>query len=242
MHTRRALGRKPALHLSTACPANPDAVPAAPESPGTGLVGSDRLHCPSCLRLGSGREHGQRLMSPLLQAAITQQDSYVEMQRASIQEREKQFRLQSTRGNLLLEQERQRNFEKQREELAGVQKLQNQLRLEQQRWERQREQQQQELDLASAHLQQRQSETARLQEQLAQERSELEQQRQAYQHNLERLREAQRTVQREREQLELLQRLKKQNTVPGVLPPELPAEVREGECSRRCGCIVAAHA
>lgn len=159
-----------------------------------------------------------------LQAVITQQDSYVEMQRASIQEREKQFRLQSTRGNMLLEQERQRNFEKQREELAGVQKLQNQLRLEQQRWERQREQQQQELDLASAHLQQRQSETARQQEQLAQDRAELEQQRQAYQHDLERLREAQRTVERERERLELLQRLKKQNTVPGVLPPELPTE------------------
>ncbi|XP_054573121.1 rho guanine nucleotide exchange factor 18 [Eptesicus fuscus] len=161
-----------------------------------------------------------------LQAVITQQDSYVEMQRASIQEREKQFRLQSTRGNLLLEQERQRNFEKQREELAGVQKLQNQLRLEQQRWERQREQQQQELDLASAHLQQRQSEAARQQEQLAQERAELEQQRQAYQHDLERLREAQRTVERERERLELLQRLKKQNTAPGVLPPEPPTEAQ----------------
>ncbi|XP_059551715.1 rho guanine nucleotide exchange factor 18 isoform X3 [Myotis daubentonii] len=161
-----------------------------------------------------------------LQAVITQQDSYVEMQRASIQEREKQFRLQSTRGNLLLEQERQRNFEKQREELAGVQKLQSQLRLEQQRWERQREQQRQELDLALAHLQQRQSEAARLHEQLAQERAELEQQRQAYQHDLERLREAQRLVQRERERLELLQRLKKQNTAPGALPPELPTEAQ----------------
>ncbi|XP_036168263.1 rho guanine nucleotide exchange factor 18 isoform X2 [Myotis myotis] len=161
-----------------------------------------------------------------LQAVITQQDSYVEMQRASIQEREKQFRLQSTRGNLLLEQERQRNFEKQREELAGVQKLQSQLRLEQQRWERQREQQRQELDLASAHLQQRQSEAARRQEQLAQERAELEQQRRAYQHDLERLREAQRLVQRERERLELLQRLKKQNTAPGALPPELPTEAQ----------------
>ena len=62
----------------------------------------------------------------------------MEMQRTAIQEREKQFRLQSTRGNLLLEQERQRNFEKQREERAGVEKLQSQLRQEQQRWERQK--------------------------------------------------------------------------------------------------------
>uniref|UniRef100_A0A8C9NWK7 Rho guanine nucleotide exchange factor 18 n=1 Tax=Spermophilus dauricus TaxID=99837 RepID=A0A8C9NWK7_SPEDA len=84
-----------------------------------------------------------------LQAVIAQQDSYVEMQRAAIQEREKQFRLQSTRGNLLLEQERQRNFEKQRE----------------------------------------------------------------------RLREGMRAVERERERLEQQRRLKKQNTVPGALPP-----------------------
>ncbi|KAB1259634.1 Rho guanine nucleotide exchange factor 18 [Camelus dromedarius] len=155
-----------------------------------------------------------------LQAVIAQQDSYVEMQRAAMQEREKQFRLQSTRGNLLLEQERQRNFEKQREELAGVQKLQGQLRLEQQRWERERERQRQELDLASARLQRRESESQQLQERLSQERDELERQRQAYQHDLERLREAQRAVERERERLELLRRLKKQNTVPGALPPE----------------------
>ncbi|XP_047633245.1 rho guanine nucleotide exchange factor 18 isoform X4 [Phacochoerus africanus] len=161
-----------------------------------------------------------------LQAVIAQQDSYVEMQRATIQEREKQFRLQSTRGNLLLEQERQRNFEKQREELAGVQKLQGQLRLEQQRWEREREHQRRELDLASARLQQRESESQQLQERLSQEREELERQREAYQHDLERLREAQRAVERERERLELLRRLKKQNTVPGALPPEALAEAQ----------------
>ncbi|XP_070272832.1 rho guanine nucleotide exchange factor 18 isoform X1 [Myotis yumanensis] len=204
-------------------PGASEEAPWAVEAPGT--ESGPRL--PTVLEL----ELVQRIqtLSQLLlslQAVITQQDSYVEMQRASIQEREKQFRLQSTRGNLLLEQERQRNFEKQREELAGVQKLQSQLRLEQQRWERQREQQQQELDLALAHLQQRQSEAARLHEQQAQERAELEQQRQAYQHDLERLREAQRLVQREREQLELLQRLKKQNTVPRALPPELPTEAQ----------------
>lgn len=180
---------------------------------------------------------GEPLTSPLPQAVIAQQDSYVEMQRAAIQEREKQFRLQSTRGNLLLEQERQRNFEKQREELAGVQKLQSQLRLEQQRWERERAHQQQELDLASARLQQRQSEVVQLQERLSQDRAELEQQRQAYQHDLERLREAQRAVERERERLELLRRLKKQNTAPGALPPEMPTEVSTGEWSVGVGAL-----
>lgn len=192
----------------------------------------------TCSRLGSGRGCGPSWV-PFPQAVIAQQDSYVEMQRATLQEREKQFRLQSTRGNLLLEQERQRNFEKQREELAGVQKLQSQLRLEQRRWECQREHQQQELDLASARLQQRESEAMRLQEQLTQERAELEQQRRAYQHDLERLREAQRAVERERERLEQreqLRRLKKQNTAPGLLPPELPAEVSRAGCGMQVPC------
>ncbi|XP_025718893.1 rho guanine nucleotide exchange factor 18 isoform X1 [Callorhinus ursinus] len=161
-----------------------------------------------------------------LQAVIAQQDSCVEMQRASIQEREKQLRLQSTRGNLLLEQERQRNFEKQREELAAVQKQQGLLRGEQQRWERERERQQHELALASARLQRCQNESLQLQERLSQEREQLEQRRRAYQHDLARLREAQRAVEREREQLEQQRRLRKQNTAPGALPPDLPAEAQ----------------
>ncbi|XP_064238067.1 rho guanine nucleotide exchange factor 18 isoform X3 [Aotus nancymaae] len=161
-----------------------------------------------------------------LQAVIAHQDSYVETQRAAIQEREKQFRLQSTRGNLLLEQERQRNFEKQREERAAVEKLQSQLRQEQQRWERERERQRQELERAGARLQEREDEARQLRQRLEQERAELERQRQAYQHDLERLREAQRAVERERERLELLRRLKKQNTAPGALPPDALAEAQ----------------
>ncbi|XP_051018896.1 rho guanine nucleotide exchange factor 18 isoform X1 [Acomys russatus] len=184
----------------------------------------------SCLPtvLESELVHRVQTLSQLLlslQAVIAQQDSYVEMQRVAIQEREKQFRLQSTRGNLLLEQERQRNFEKQREERAGVEKLQSQLRQEQQRWERERARQQQELELAGARLQEREGEARQLRQRLEQERTELERQRQAYQHDLERLREAQRAVDRERERLELLRRFKKQNTAPGALPPEVLAEV-----------------
>uniref|UniRef100_A0A2K6F6W2 Rho/Rac guanine nucleotide exchange factor 18 n=1 Tax=Propithecus coquereli TaxID=379532 RepID=A0A2K6F6W2_PROCO len=161
-----------------------------------------------------------------LQAVIAQQDSYVETQRAAIQEREKQFRLQSTRGNLLLEQERQRNFEKQREELVGLEKLQGQLRQEQQRWERERQRQWQELERAGALLQEREDQARQLLERLGQDRAELERQRKAYQEDLERLREAQRGVERDRERLELLRRLKKQNTAPGALPPESLAEAQ----------------
>ncbi|NXQ82877.1 ARHGI factor, partial [Nyctibius grandis] len=156
-----------------------------------------------------------------LQAVISQQDSYIEMQRATMVDREKQYRLQSTRGNLLLEQEKQRNFEKQREELMNVQKLQSQLKLEQQRLERERSRQQREFESTEARLQEREEETRQLREKLNQEREELERQREAYQHDLERLREAQRAVERERERLDQLRKLKKQNTVSGTFSPEM---------------------
>ncbi|XP_051495343.1 rho guanine nucleotide exchange factor 18 isoform X3 [Apus apus] len=156
-----------------------------------------------------------------LQAVISQQDSYIEMQRATMADREKQYRLQSTRGNLLLEQEKQRNFEKQREELMNVQKLQNQLKLEQQRLERERSRQQREFGSTEARLQEREEETRQLREKLNQEREELERQREAYQHDLERLREAQRAVEKEKERLDQLRKLKKQNTVSGAFSPEM---------------------
>ncbi|KAM6216745.1 rho guanine nucleotide exchange factor 18 [Rhynchocyon petersi] len=174
-----------------------------------------------------------------LQAVVVQQDSLLEVQRATIQEHEhdRQLRQQSTRGNLLLDQERQRAFEKQREELAALQKLQSQLRQEQQRWEREREQQQRELELAATRQQERESEVQQQQERLGREREELEQHRQAYQHDLERLREAQRSVEKERERLEQLRRLKKQNTAPEAaaaeaqlpsLPPSFNGDGLEG--------------
>uniref|UniRef100_A0A8C4UHV0 Rho guanine nucleotide exchange factor 18 n=1 Tax=Falco tinnunculus TaxID=100819 RepID=A0A8C4UHV0_FALTI len=154
-------------------------------------------------------------------AVISQQDSYIELQRATMVDREKQYRLQSTRGNLLLEQEKQRNFEKQREELMNVQKLQNQLKLEQQRLERERSRQQREFESTEAWLQEREEETRQLREKLNQEREELERQREAYQHDLERLREAQRAVEKEKERLDQLRKLKKQNTVSGTFSPEM---------------------
>ncbi|XP_032059541.1 rho guanine nucleotide exchange factor 18 [Aythya fuligula] len=165
----------------------------------------------------------QKLLQLLfsLQAVISQQDSYIEMQRATMADREKQYRLQSTRGNLLLEQEKQRNFEKQREELMNVQKLQNQLKLEQQRWERERSQQQRELEVTEVRLQKREEEARQLKDKLIQDREEFERQREAYQHDLERLREAQRAVEKEKERLDQLRKLKKQNTVSGTFSPEM---------------------
>ncbi|XP_034293466.1 rho guanine nucleotide exchange factor 18 isoform X1 [Pantherophis guttatus] len=191
-------------------------VPSAGEE-GLCLVSNTRLEHHSSLQplLWTESELVQRIQTLLhlllsLQAVTAQQDSYIELQ--------KQFRLQSTRGNLLLDQERQRNFEKQREELANVQKLQGQLKIEQQRWERDCDRQRRQMEMEKNQLQEREEEARQLMERLSQEREELEQQREAYQHDLERLRESQRAVEKER--LEQLRKQKKQHLVSGAFSPE----------------------
>nr|XP_015220805.1 PREDICTED: rho guanine nucleotide exchange factor 18-like [Lepisosteus oculatus] len=151
----------------------------------------------------------QRLYS--LQAIVSHQDSCIELQRASLPERDRPGR---ARGNVLLEQEKQRNFEKQREELAHFQKLQGQLRQEQRRWERERESQRLRAEEEEARLRRREEEGRRLQAQLEQQREELEQQRLKYQQDLERLRESAQAVEREKERLEQQQkRFKKHKTI-----------------------------
>ncbi|XP_078279855.1 rho guanine nucleotide exchange factor 18 [Rhinoraja longicauda] len=143
-----------------------------------------------------------------LKVMIAQQDSYIEMQRSmgATLERDRQYRPAASRGSQLLEQEKQRNFEKQREERANVQKLQNQVRQEQHKWERERDRQQREMDLQNSRLHGSEDELQKQMKQLAQEKEELENQRRNYQQDLERLRESQRTVERERERLEQQQR------------------------------------
>ncbi|XP_069784127.1 rho guanine nucleotide exchange factor 18 isoform X2 [Narcine bancroftii] len=160
----------------------------------------------------------QRLTHQLykLKVLIAQQDSYIEMQRSmgASWERDRQYRPSGSRGSQLLEQEKQRNLEKQREERANVQKLQNQVRQEQQKWERECDRQKRELDLQQSRLQEREESVQKLTEQLSQEKEELERHRQEYQQDLERLRESQRTVEKERERLEQQQRKQlKQNAV-----------------------------
>ncbi|XP_070604100.1 rho guanine nucleotide exchange factor 18-like isoform X1 [Erythrolamprus reginae] len=193
-------------------------LPTAGEE-GLCLVSNTRLEHPSSLQplLWTESELVQRIQTLLqlllnLQAVTAQQDSYIELQ--------KQFRLQSTRGNLLLDQERQRNFEKQREELANVQKLQGQLKIEQQRWERDCDRQRRQMEVEKSQLQEREEAARQLVARLHQEREELEQQREAYQHDLERLRESQKAVEKERERLEQLRKPKKQHLVSGVFSPE----------------------
>ncbi|XP_051875883.1 rho guanine nucleotide exchange factor 28 isoform X3 [Pristis pectinata] len=164
-----------------------------------------------------------------LQAAVTIQDSYIEVQRLILQERERLAHTHSPRGNILLEQEKQRNLEKQREELANVRKLQNQLHLEQQRWEQECERRQRGQAAQESRLQEREHECQEQTEQLWRDREELESQWKEYQQNLERLREGMRMLEKEKDKLELQQshlsawkHIRQRSLPVMVLPQETP--------------------
>ncbi|XP_059830539.1 rho guanine nucleotide exchange factor 28 isoform X2 [Hypanus sabinus] len=173
-----------------------------------------------------------------LQAAVTVQDSYIEVQRLVLQERERSAHTHGPRGNMLLEQEKQRNMEKQREELANVQKLQNQLHAEQQRWEQECDRRQREQAARESRLQERERECEEQVQQLGKEREELDSQLKEYQQNLERLREGMRMLDKEKEKMELQQRhlnawkhIRQRSLPVMMLPletPQAPSHSRTG--------------
>ncbi|XP_059500782.1 rho guanine nucleotide exchange factor 28 [Stegostoma tigrinum] len=166
-----------------------------------------------------------------LQAVVTMQDSYIEVQRLILQERERSAHIQGTRGNLLLEQEKQRNMEKQREELTNVRKLQSKLYHEQKRWERECERRQREQEAQESRLQEREQECQQQAEQMWREREELESQWKEYQQNLERLREGMRMVEKERDKLEAQQKHlnawkhSRQRSLPVMMFPQETSQV-----------------
>ncbi|KAM8761173.1 rho guanine nucleotide exchange factor 28-like isoform 2-T2 [Acanthopagrus schlegelii] len=171
-----------------------------------------------------------------LQAAVTLQDSCHEVQKLLLLEGERpQLRtLTSLQNNL--EQERQRSADKKKEEVEKkgverkkeevdeVQKLHVKLKQEQQRWDKEcvaREKQQSEQENM---LEQREQQCLLEAERLRCEREELEAQLLEYQQNLERLREGQRSVEREKEKIEAQQRLlqswrhNRQSSLPVTIP------------------------
>lgn len=138
----------------------------------------------------------QRLYS--LEAIIAQQDSQIELQHAFQTKSKHPARHYS---NVLLEQEKQRNLEKQKEELANLHKLQAQHREEQQRWEKERERQRIQIETLEARLQQREDDCREWEEKLNEERAELERLKESYQQDLERLRESTKSVDKDKERL-----------------------------------------
>uniref|UniRef100_A0A8L2UN35 Rho guanine nucleotide exchange factor 28 n=1 Tax=Rattus norvegicus TaxID=10116 RepID=A0A8L2UN35_RAT len=160
-----------------------------------------------------------------LQAALTIQDSHIEIHKLVLQQQESLAPSHSFRGGPLQDQEKSRYLEKHREELANIHKLQYQFQQEQRRWHRTCDQQQREQEAQESWLQARERECQSQEELLLRHRSELDHQLQEYQQNLERLREGQRMVERERQRMRDQQGLlghckhSRQRSLPAVFSP-----------------------
>lgn len=142
--------------------------------------------------------HLHELLSTL-QGVVLQQDSYIEDQKLLLAERA--LTRSSSRPSSLVEQEKQRSLEKQRQDLANLQKQQAQHLEEKRRREREWEARERALQEREARLAQREQDVWRGQQDLDREREELQHKKGAYQCDLERLRTAQKQLEREQEQL-----------------------------------------
>ncbi|XP_029860416.1 rho guanine nucleotide exchange factor 28 isoform X3 [Aquila chrysaetos chrysaetos] len=142
-----------------------------------------------------------------IQAALAIQDSHRELRRLLLQENEKTGRGHGSRLNLLLEQEKCQNLEKQRVELANIHKLKQQFQQEQQRWLRECDQRQREQEAREGQLGQRDRECGCQEELLERSRQGLALQLQEYQQSLERLQEGQKMVERERDSVKMQKKL-----------------------------------
>ncbi|XP_068032577.1 rho guanine nucleotide exchange factor 28 isoform X2 [Anomalospiza imberbis] len=142
-----------------------------------------------------------------MQAALTIQDSHKELHRLLLQEIEKTNWSHCSRLNLVLEQEKYQNLEKQRVELANIHRMKKQFQQEQQRWLRECDQRQQEQEARMGQLEQRERECKSEEALLEQSRLRLALQLQEYQQSLERLQEAQKMVERERDSVKMQKKL-----------------------------------
>ncbi|XP_058024947.1 rho guanine nucleotide exchange factor 28 isoform X1 [Ahaetulla prasina] len=139
-----------------------------------------------------------------IQAALTIQDTHIEINKLLLQEHERSSLSHSPRSTFFPEQEKHRNL---KEEFANIHKLQQQFQQEQQRWHRECEQQQQAHETRESRLLEKEKECCSQEELLYKNREELDGQFQDYQQNLERLQESQRMVEKERETVRLQQNI-----------------------------------
>uniref|UniRef100_A0A8C8BHW1 A-kinase anchoring protein 13 n=1 Tax=Otus sunia TaxID=257818 RepID=A0A8C8BHW1_9STRI len=133
------------------------------------------------------------------EGVVLQQDTYIEDQKLALSERA--LTRSFFRPTSLLEQEKQRNLEKQRQELANLKKQQTQHQEERRRREKEWEVREKELAEQEAHLAQREEQVQRGWQDLEREREELQVKKASYQLDLERLRMAQKQLEREKMQL-----------------------------------------
>ncbi|XP_039651880.1 A-kinase anchor protein 13 isoform X4 [Perca fluviatilis] len=143
------------------------------------------------------------LLLSTLQAVVVQQDSFIEDQRQALSERSSSctsLSRASSRPSSLIEQEKQRSLEKQRQELASLQRQQAAHAEEKRRREKEWDTREQQLTEREGlvHMQQ-EEEVLKQQMELEEEKQRLQSKKEAYQKDLERLRDAQRKLERDRE-------------------------------------------
>ncbi|XP_072727657.1 A-kinase anchor protein 13 isoform X10 [Ciconia boyciana] len=175
-----------------------------------------------------------------LQGVVLQQDTYIEDQKLALSERA--LSRSFFRPTSLLEQEKQRNLEKQRQELANLKKQQTQHQEERRRREKEWEVREKELAEQEAHLAQREEQVQRGWQDLEREREELQVKKASYQLDLERLRTAQKQLEREKVQFKQdVERLAQMRQEPDhnqvlnlhVKPARVPSQSSIDESSKQ---------
>ncbi|XP_061819681.1 uncharacterized protein [Nerophis lumbriciformis] len=147
------------------------------------------------------------LLLSMLQAVVVQQDSFIEDQRQALSERSSScssssLSRPSSRPGSLIEQEKQRSLEKQRQELAALHKQQAAHAEERRRREKEWESRERRLAEKETLLLLQETELSKYQKDVQDERQDLQGRKEDYQRNLERLRDAQRKLDKERELLQ----------------------------------------
>ncbi|XP_043084190.1 A-kinase anchor protein 13 isoform X3 [Puntigrus tetrazona] len=150
-----------------------------------------------------------------LQAVVIQQDTFIEDQRHAQSERplpssrhpsvsslNSTSSSSSSRPSSLIEQEKQRSLEKQRQEVASLQKQQAAHAEERKRREKEWEVRERELAQRESQLQTQDEETQRRWKELEEEKQDLQSKKEEYQRDLARLRDSQKRLEREREQVQ----------------------------------------
>ncbi|XP_061754173.1 rho guanine nucleotide exchange factor 28-like isoform X2 [Nerophis ophidion] len=190
-----------------------------------------------------------------LQATVTLQDSCLEIQKIVLHGGDKSQLKTLTSLQNTLDQERQKgtdkkkeevekkSLERKKEEVDEVQKLHVKLKHQQQRWDKEclaREKQQSEQESA---LEQREKRCILEAERLRYEREELEAQMLEYRSNLDRLRDGQKSVDREKERIQVQQRLlqswrhNRQSSLPATIPLDgykVSSHSRSGSLDTNC--------
>ncbi|XP_057185247.1 A-kinase anchor protein 13 isoform X2 [Triplophysa rosa] len=148
-----------------------------------------------------------------LQAVVIQQDTFIEDQRHALTERPQpssrhpsisssSSSSSSSRPSSLIEQEKQRSLEKQRQEVASLQKQQAAHTEERKRREKEWEARERELTRRETQLQNQEEEVLKRHTELEEEKQELQNKKEEYQRDLARLRDSQKKLERDREQIQ----------------------------------------